>query len=239
MDGRPEKILGGLKPINAVSFKDQAYTLIRDAILSHQIKEGEIYSQDQLSAEFGISRTPVREALMQLQKEGYINFLRGRGFEVVSIRASDRDDIFEFRYIVEKAACGLAARRITGEQLRKLGEYIEAQERDAIDCDDRKFLAYDESFHYVIWEATNNQRLINVTAEMRNQLLRSGYEALASDREGRVKVIEEHRAIYEALRVGDAAAAAMAMETHLRKTYDRAISNKQHREGFLDILSKQ
>ena len=72
-----------IRPINSETYTTQTYNYLRAAILNRELREGEVYSQDQISARLNISRTPVREALLALQKEGYIRFLRGRGFEVV------------------------------------------------------------------------------------------------------------------------------------------------------------
>ena len=74
--------------ITPVTMKQQAYELIKDAILYRRLQIGITYSQDALCSELNISRTPVREALLELQQEGYIAFMRGKGIQVIPVTRS-------------------------------------------------------------------------------------------------------------------------------------------------------
>ena len=219
-----KSIFDGNTIIESTTYKQQAYTLIRNAIINRQLKEGQLYSQDQLSSEFNISRTPVREALMELQKEGYIYFMRGRGFGIVTISEKDRDEIYVFRKIVETAACSIAVKNLTQEGLNKLKINLAQQENELNNNEERAFLELDERFHYIIWEATDNSRIINATNELRNQLIRSGYDVLYNNRKNKQIVIEEHKAIYKGLCGRDAKASKDAMEKHIENTYERVLS---------------
>ena len=84
-----EELFGGQDVGATPSYKEQAYRLIKEAILFNRFRVGAIYSQDDICKELGISRTPVREALLELQKDGYVSFSRGKGVQVVPV--SDRD----------------------------------------------------------------------------------------------------------------------------------------------------
>lgn len=79
------ELFGGRDVGNTPSFKEQAYALIKDAILFNRFRVGAIYSQEAICTELGISRTPVREALLELQKDGYVSFCRGKGVQVVPV----------------------------------------------------------------------------------------------------------------------------------------------------------
>lgn len=209
-----------VRPINSETYTAQTYNFLRAAILKRELCEGEVYSQDQISTRLNISRTPVREALLALQKEGYIRFLRGRGFEVVPYDNSDVNNIAEARLIVEKGAAVLATRRATEQQIAQLEQNIAAQ-RACIESegefDSQLFIQLDESFHREILEASCNNRLSKITDDMRSQWIRSGYMILHY-KDNRHEILNEHAAIFSALRERDAEAAEAAMAKHLDNT---------------------
>ena len=93
----PIGLLNG-SAIAPVTMKQQAYELIKDAILYRRLQIGITYSQDALCSELNISRTPVREALLELQQEGYIAFMRGKGIQVIPVTRKRAQDIVEARY---------------------------------------------------------------------------------------------------------------------------------------------
>jgi len=115
MEENKDTLLG--KFIKTLSYKEQAYDLIKDAILFNKFRIGAIYSQESICNELGISRTPVREALIELQKEGYITILRGRGIEVTPVTEEDAKDILEVRIFYEKNNAFLAAKREFEEEV--------------------------------------------------------------------------------------------------------------------------
>ena len=88
MDDNQQSLLGTRK-IHTETYKNQAYDLIKNAILYNRFRVDAIYSQEAICTELGISRTPVREALLELQKEGYVSFARGKGVKVVPVTEQD------------------------------------------------------------------------------------------------------------------------------------------------------
>ena len=106
----PIGLLNG-SAIAPVTMKQQAYELIKDAILYRRLQIGITYSQDALCSELNISRTPVREALLELQQEGYIAYMRGKGIQVIPITKKRAQDIVEARYYLELNGARLAAQR--------------------------------------------------------------------------------------------------------------------------------
>ena len=92
MSDKKESLIGGVV-VKTLTYKEQAYELIKDAVLFNRFRVGAIYSQDEICEELGISRTPVREALLELQKEGYVTFARGRGVKVVPVTYEIEKDI--------------------------------------------------------------------------------------------------------------------------------------------------
>ena len=215
--------IGSLRPINAETYTTQTYNFLRAAILRRELKEGEVYSQDQISAMLNVSRTPVREALLALQKEGYVRFLRGRGFEVVPQDEKEVGYIAEARMIVEKGVAGLAARRVSERQIERMAENIAAQESciaNSEDFDGQLFIQLDEMFHREILEASDNTHLSKITDDMRSQWVRSGYMIVLYSNHQQ-EILREHKAIYEAICARDAAAAEQAMAEHLGNTKAR------------------
>ena len=95
-----EELFGGQDVGATPSYKEQAYRLIKEAILFNRFRVGAIYSQDDICKELGISRTPVREALLELQKDGYVSFSRGKGVQVVPVSDRDARDILETRMYI-------------------------------------------------------------------------------------------------------------------------------------------
>ena len=108
MDDNQQSLLGTRK-IHTETYKNQAYDLIKNAILYNRFRVDAIYSQEAICTELGISRTPVREALLELQKEGYVSFARGKGVKVVPVTEQDAGDILEARIFLESHNAKLAA----------------------------------------------------------------------------------------------------------------------------------
>ena len=113
-----EELFGGQDVGATPSYKEQAYRLIKEAILFNRFRVGAIYSQDDICKELGISRTPVREALLELQKDGYVSFSRGKGVQVVPVSDRDARDILETRMYIECINAKLAANRAAQRDLQ-------------------------------------------------------------------------------------------------------------------------
>ena len=104
-------IFSGHGQIKTPTYKEQAYQLIKEAVLYQKFQTNAIYSQEAICQELGISRTPVREALLELQKEGYIHFCRGKGIQIVELDDKAIRDILEMRLYLEGIVAELAAKR--------------------------------------------------------------------------------------------------------------------------------
>ena len=101
-DTRQDAVFTNQGPLKSNSLKNQAYEQIKDAILYRRLKTNIVYAQDDICQELGISRTPVREALIALQSEGYITFVRGRGFQVNELTKKEGMDIVELRREIDR-----------------------------------------------------------------------------------------------------------------------------------------
>lgn len=214
-------LLDKSETLSTTSLKDQAYDLIKDGILFHKLTPGEVYSQDAFCSEFGISRTPVREALLQLQHEGYVSFLRGKGIEVLPVTDKRAADIIEARYYIEPPACFLAAKRRTEEHLKKIDDVMQTMHDNVEKCDARIMYRLDRRFHGLILAAANNEWLDESLNRLRDEFLRVETFSAFDHLDQALDVLDEHQKVVDALRAGDPEAAAEAMKEHLRRTSDR------------------
>lgn len=205
------------------TYKQKAYQLIKDAILYRRLKVGEVYSQDGLCTELGISRTPVREALLELQKENYIKILRGKGIEVVPIIKKQAEDIIEMRKIVEQAGSELAASRVTEDLLKRMRENLEEMSSQTLPPDNSILYRHDREFHHLIFEAAGNSKLTETVENLRDLFLRLETLKAFSDADAFRQVINEHWNIFEAIQKRDPELAKKAMADHLDETYKRTV----------------
>jgi len=208
---------------------------IRDAIRKGILKPGERIMEIQLAEELGVSRTPVREAIRKLELEGYVVMMPRRGTYVANMSIRDISEIFEIRTALESLSNGLAAERITPEELEHLqrllvmiSSYIETKDMD-------KIVETDIEFHDLLYHAARNSRLVGIISNLRDQLTR--FRTLSMSYPGRLEAtLDEHRTIVEAIAQGDSRAAKKAAEKHMEnsektllKAMD-AIKKKQAKE---------
>jgi DNA-binding GntR family transcriptional regulator len=199
------------------SLSKKAYEAIRKSILSGDWKIGEIYNEKAIAADLGISRTPVREALLELASQGLIIFLPRRGLMVNRFTRRDVDEIFELRKAIELAAVVKIAKASPPLELFEIEESLLQQRKAAKQKDYTAFMEGDRAFHTYFSKLTNNRRLIAILENLRDMIHLMGTKALSL--EGRaLEVIEEHQAIFEAVKKGNAEEARRAMETHLEKS---------------------
>jgi DNA-binding GntR family transcriptional regulator len=209
----PLPIEGALAPIgHQRGLSAQAREELRRAIVEGRLPAGSLTSVRALSEALGISRTPVREALVDLAKEGMVTFERSRGVRVNDSKGHDLLEIFQLRRMVEIPAMREAVLRFTVKDVRALGRELAAM-RAHLD-DERTFMHHDRAFHRVPLEVLGNARLIAIVESLRDQTRVRGLSTVGRTRDLRA-IVTEHQAIYEAARDKRAARAAQAMERHL------------------------
>jgi len=206
------------------TYKEMAYQLIKEAILYQRLKAGEVYSQDGLCTDLGINRTPVREALLELQKEGHINFMRGRGIEIVPITKKQAEDIVEMRFIIELAGSELAAQRRTEQHLDQLKANIDDMQANIHAAEPVFMYKLDRKFHIHLFEAADNERMLEAIENLRDQFLKLETLDAFNDSQKSLQVLEEHRKVFDAVLAGDSVLARSAMQHHLNNTYKRTVT---------------
>src|SRR3990172_5341159 len=189
----------------------RVYGALRNEILSGALAPGDQLVEARIAEELGVSKTPVREALIRLQRDGLVEIEPYRGARV--IQPSDRDvsEISELRLVIETAIVRDLAERRPREVLDALERSV-SNSRRALEAGDReRFLAHLQEFSDILADACENTRMVKVLTDLRSVLQVIGGSSLrAPGREERS--IAEHEAILEAIKAGDADAAAGAEE---------------------------
>lgn len=196
------------------SLAKMAYEAIRKSILSGQWKIGELYNEKAIAADLGISRTPVREALLELASQDLIIFFPRRGLMVNRFSRRDVDEIFEVRKAIEMASVEKIAKTSPPFDLFEIEESLFNQRKAVKQKDYLAFMEADRLFHTSFSELTNNRRIIAIMENIRDMIHVMGVKALSL--EGRaLEVIEEHQTIFEAVKRGDSDEARRTMAYHL------------------------
>ena len=207
------------------SLAKMAYEAIRKSILSGQWKIGELYNEKAIAADLGISRTPVREALLELASQDLIIFLPRRGLMVNRFTRRDVDEIFELRKAVELAAVEKITATSPPFDLFEIEESLLSQRKAVKQKDYLAFMEADRLFHTRFSELTNNRRIIAILENIRDMIHVMGAKALAL--EGRaLEVIEEHQTIFEAVKKGDIEEARKAMAYHLDQSKGAVVESE-------------
>jgi DNA-binding GntR family transcriptional regulator len=206
-----------------------ATELIRQAILDGRLEPGAALKEQELAHELGISRTPVREALLMLQAEGLIVATPNRSAVVREHDADDLKDLYQLRALLEGYAARQAAKRITGEELDRLDASCD---RFDVIADDavRELVKENLLFHNVILEAAGSERLRSMVQKVIElPLVYKSYIWYPPDQK-RISA-HHHRQITKALRARDAERAELVMQEHVFEARDLLVSRLEQSEA--------
>ncbi|MCX6138606.1 MAG: GntR family transcriptional regulator [Ignavibacteriales bacterium] len=195
--------------------RDRIVASIRDSIIAGKIKPGERLLEPDVAKMLGVSRTPLREAFLQLEAEDFVRVTPRRGAVVSDLSVKDAEEIYVVKSALEALAAKLASALMKDETLDKLVAINEQMEKKAKakEPDYRSLLDLNSSFHRVIVETVQNDKLTQIVNHLRNQTLRYNfiYLSVLSHLE---ESIHEHAQIIEALRNRDGAAVEGLMKNH-------------------------
>ncbi len=215
-----------MKPVQRGDFLyGQVLTSLREFIISGSISRGTVVSAPELAALLGVSRTPVRDAVLHLQAEGLVRILPRRGILVVEPTVADLEDLFRFREPLEGMAAALAAQRIDHAGRERLTIAFDQHERAIRGHDLEAHLTEDEDFHEIIAQAARSRRIEQALRDVRNQL--RVYTRMLSSKPGAMddRIVDVHRTITGAIHNGDARAAESAARAHVRGVLDLYLEN--------------
>lgn len=196
------------------SLRIRVFNAIENAILSGEYKDGESLNELRISKELGVSRTPVREALMQLELEGLVNNIPNKGAVVVGVSEQDTRDIYEIRIRIEGLASRLCTEKITEDELRALEKIVDLQEFYLMKNDTEQLWKLDGDFHKIIYDASRSRPLRFMLSNFHNYIKKARDDSLRT--EGRAeKTVAEHREILKAIMEKNGALAEELTAQHI------------------------
>lgn len=223
---------------------ERVYQALHEAIMEGRFAGGTRLKEVALAEQFNISRTPIREALMQLERDGLIDLLPGRGAVVRSLSERDVEDAFQIRALLEGYGAAQAALRITEEQMQELEQICDEMEGPDGRGTSPETIAYlldrNDRFHQIILAASGNSRLPSaLSADMEIPYIYRTYYWY-TDKE-RQRSFHYHRELVEAFRRRDMLWAEAAMKSHVHAARDylvarlRAAQAEQEARGIVEI----
>ncbi len=206
-----------------VSLADSVFERIEGDILSGKYKKGETFTESKLSELFGVSRTPIREAIRRLEQEDLIR-ITTKGIEIKGISASDIEDIYEIRSRIEGLAAKKCAGIITEEGLEHLKEIIDLQEFYTGKGLSEKVRDTDSAFHESIYSICGSGIYLSVLKNLHKRIKK--YRKLSiQDPERAKRAVYEHREIYDALKAHDGELAEKLTAMHIDNARTNIMKN--------------
>ena len=193
--------------------------LLRQRIFRRELEPGSWIDEMKLAEEYGISRTPLREALKVLAAEGLVTMKVRRGAYVTEVSETDLADVYHLLSLLESDAAGVVAESATAAQLKELQDLHE--ELEAATGNRDRFFALNERFHMRLLEIAGNRWRDQMVADLRKVMKLNRHNSLLKS--GRIQEsLKEHRAIMRALAKRDRAATVQRMQEHFRNGLEAA-----------------
>ena len=204
-----------LRPEEAApQLKDQAYEAIRHHIITCRFAPGEKLNEAQVAEALGLSRMPVRHALARLRLEGLVTIRPRKGIEVRPIDPAELLQIIEARTVNECYAARLAAQRFSAQDVAAMRTILGDTEAALKRRDTEAMMLLDKNFHDVIARASGNAVIFDILGNLHDRAVRFWFISL--DEQGHQRsVLQEHRAILDALAAHEPGAAEEAMARHI------------------------
>ena len=197
-----------------LSLRERVAVSLRAALVSGRMVPGVTYSVPALAEQFGVSATPVREAMLDLVNEGIVAPVPNKGYRVVELSDAELDQISQLRRLLEVPTVGELAGSLTPSILKRLRSLARQVREAALDGDVVAYVEADRELHLALLGASGNPRLVDLVGRLRDQSRLYGLEQLAADGV-LVESADEHLALIEALQSGDRRAAEQVMAHHL------------------------
>ena len=205
----------------SASLADRAYDGLLAAIGGGRLKPGERLRETALAEQLGISRTPIREALQRLARDGLVQLDARNGARIAELSLQAIQELYDLREILEGSTARLAAQSASANDLQRLKAII-AREENTLD-DPAALAKINKLYHRTLCEAANNRYLMSAVGTFSTTLLLLGPTTLAADqRAGESHA--EHRAVVEAITAGDADTAERLMRGHIHRAREIRIA---------------
>lgn len=201
-----------LQPV--LNLRERVEVALEAAIRSGEMPEGELFSAPALATKFNVSATPVREAMLNLEKLGFVEAVRNKGFRVTSIRDEDVTNIVAVRRMLEPALARELAGEIPTGEYAHLRTMADAIVDGASSGDLTTYLEADRAFHEAINAHSDNPRLTSLISQLRKETRLPGLAGLLATEE-LSKSAAEHHELLNLLEAGDGAGAEAVMHRHI------------------------
>jgi DNA-binding GntR family transcriptional regulator len=211
------------------SLANLAYKRLHEAILNSELESGKIYVETKLARQLGISRTPVREALLELSSQGLVRFISRKGIQIIHFTERAAEHVFELREAIELAVIDSLSRKTSNLDFSKVEKAYKAQEKACMKEDRDAFLVADRLFHISLAEMTGNSLFVSILNNLRDKIHIMAAEAL-KQRRRMEEVLNEHQDIMEYLRSEKQEKAREAMRFHLELSHNAVFGLKLMRE---------
>ena len=198
---------------------EEVAELLRQQIFNRALEPGSWIDELKIADEYGISRTPLREALKVLAAEGLVTMKVRRGAYVTEVNEKDLSDVYHLLSLLESDAAGVVAARATADQLKELQD-LHAELEAAVD-DRERFFAVNERFHMRVLEISDNRWRSQMVADLRKVMKLNRHNSLLKS--GRIQEsLAEHRAVMAALAARDADTTVQNMRAHFANGLEAA-----------------
>lgn len=204
------------------SLREKVFLQLEEDIINGKYTEGQKLTENMLAQNLQVSRTPIREAIRQLELEGLVVTIPNKAVVVTGVTKEDIEDIYEIRISIEGLAARRAADNITEEELTSLKEIMDLQEFYTMKQDMKQLVKVDGDFHETIFRASGSKTLKHILSTFHHNLKKA-----RSDSFGRMEraqsVLEEHMDIYQALKNRDSIRAEHSMIIHVKNARNRLL----------------
>jgi GntR family transcriptional regulator of gluconate operon len=224
------RVSGGFAPVRRKAYGEQITEQLREAIVRGELPVGQRLVEEQLAAQFGVSRGPIRDALRRLEVESLVES-RGSGTYVIGISETDIDELYSLRQAVENLAASLAMDRCGEDDWREMATVVEALHEAADRGDRESFASADVAFHSAIYALSGHRRLADVWSQyapMLTTLLRTTVLVRTDLHES----ADKHALLLRLMTSGDHAAVAEELRGHLEQSHASMLAaHKRIRPG--------
>lgn len=217
---------------NEESLGNQAYRVLRRALRDGLIQPDRYYSESELAELLGVSRTPVREALKRLERDGVLKVASRRGYKLRSFSEQEVDELVELRKVLEHFAIAKLISDATDQDLARLAEVFKQQESGDIETE---IFALDEEFHLTIAELAGLPRTREILAALRSAMAVISAGAHVS-RDRTERVVEEHHQLLDAISRRDRQAAVDILDRHVEESTKALLEGKRLRTAQRSAL---
>lgn len=204
-----------LKSLPRPILRDEVYLSIKEAILTGEFAPGERISIGRLLQEIGFSPTPIREALLKLEQEGFVSRLPRGGFVVSRFTQKDIDQIFDIRSLLESYAVGLAIQHIKNEDILWLERNIKASEQFIQKKELNRVSKLNTEFHDYLNRLSENERLLSIINELRDQIFQYRSAILRVPLKAKIS-IDHHKKMVDAIKKRDVQLLKKLTQEHIQ-----------------------